>query len=76
MKRRVFTAAVALAFWGRVVRRAPSRCPRMQETPMFADQVKSGALPPVDKRIPEQPSIVTHFAGRTAPAARAARSTC
>ena len=30
---------------------------------MFAEQVKSGALPPVDKRIPELPSIVKHFAG-------------
>jgi hypothetical protein len=34
---------------------------------MFADQVKSGALPPVDKRIPEAPSIVKQFAGADGP---------
>ena len=34
---------------------------------MFADQVKSGALPPVDKRIPEAPSIVKQFAGGDGP---------
>ena len=34
---------------------------------MFADQVKSGALPPVDKRIPEVPSIVKQFAGSDGP---------
>ena len=72
MKRRVFTAAVALALWSP---RAPQAdpLPAMQETPMFADQVKSGALPPVDKRIPEQPSVVTQFSGvgRAGPIRRA-----
>jgi peptide/nickel transport system substrate-binding protein len=37
--------------------------PAMQETPGLADRVKSGALPPVDKRIPRQPRIIDHFAG-------------
>ena len=41
--------------------------PTLQETPMLADQVKSGALPPVDKRIPQQPLIVTRFAGGDGP---------
>ena len=34
---------------------------------MFADQVKSGALPPVEKRIPAAPSIVTRFATADGP---------
>ena len=34
---------------------------------MFADQVKSGALPPVDRRIPQAPSIVTRFNTPEAP---------
>ena len=29
------------------------------ETPMFADKVASGELPPVERRIPESPSVVT-----------------
>ncbi len=37
--------------------------PTMVETPMFAEQVKAGTLPAVDKRIPEAPSIVRRFAG-------------
>ena len=52
MIRRVFLKAAALgvlcspAF-------AADPLPKLQETPMFAEQVKSGALPPVDKRVPE-----------------------
>ena len=34
---------------------------------MFADQVKSGALPPVAKRIPKPPWIVRQFAGGDGP---------
>jgi peptide/nickel transport system substrate-binding protein len=41
--------------------------PAMQETPGLADRVKSGALPPVDKRIPGQPRIIDHFAGGDGP---------
>ena len=51
MKRRFFTAAVAFAFWRPSFAEAEP-LPKLQETPMFADQVKSGALPPVDQRIP------------------------
>jgi peptide/nickel transport system substrate-binding protein len=41
--------------------------PALQETPMFAEQVKSGALPPVAKRVPEQPLMVRQFAGGDGP---------
>jgi peptide/nickel transport system substrate-binding protein len=35
----------------------------MQETPSLLDKVKSGSLPPVDKRIPQQRRIIERFAG-------------
>ena len=41
--------------------------PALQETPIFAEQVKSGALPTVAKRIPEQPWVVKRFAGDDGP---------
>src|SRR6185436_18643233 len=66
MKRRVFTAAMGVALWYPLLA-AANPVPAMHETPQFADQVKSGALPPVDKRIPERPSVVTHFAGQDGP---------
>ena len=62
MKRRDFTAGVALTVLAPAFARAAPTA-KMQETPSLADQVKSGALPPVDKRIPDAPSIVKHFAG-------------
>jgi peptide/nickel transport system substrate-binding protein len=66
MKRRFLTQAMAVgAFWRPAFAGEP--LPAMQETPMFADQVKSGALPPVDKRIPQVPSIVTRFNTPEAP---------
>jgi peptide/nickel transport system substrate-binding protein len=36
---------------------------KLQETPAFAEQVRAGSLPPVDRRIPDVPSVVTHFSG-------------
>ena len=33
--------------------------PDLQETPMFAEQVKSAALPPVAKRVPQPPWVVS-----------------
>jgi peptide/nickel transport system substrate-binding protein len=63
MKRRLFTAAIAFALWGPSFAKAAEPLPKLTETPMFADQVKSGALPPVDKRIPAAPSVVKRFAG-------------
>jgi peptide/nickel transport system substrate-binding protein len=66
MMRRFFTAAAAVALCGpSFAQTAP--LPAMQETPIFAEPVKSGALPPVGKRIPEAPSIVKHFAGADGP---------
>src|SRR6478735_5995576 len=62
MRRREFTAGMALGLLApAIARAAPTE--KMQETPAFADQVKAGSLPPVDKRIPDAPSIVKHFAG-------------
>jgi peptide/nickel transport system substrate-binding protein len=66
MKRRFFTAASAAALLAPRLVRADA-LPKMQETPMFADKVKAGTLPPVDKRIPSRPSIVTRFAGSDGP---------
>ncbi|HYD04345.1 MAG TPA: ABC transporter substrate-binding protein, partial [Reyranella sp.] len=67
MKRRVFTAAAALVLLGPSFAEAADPLPALKETPILADQVKSGALPPVDKRIPEAPSIVKEFAGADGP---------
>jgi peptide/nickel transport system substrate-binding protein len=39
----------------------------MQETPGLVARVKSGALPPVDKRIPRQPRLIKRFAGGNGP---------
>jgi len=66
MKRRVLTTALVLGLFGGPAL-AADPLPTMQETPMFADQVKSGALPPVDKRIPQQPWVVKEFAGGDGP---------
>src|SRR5262249_21320621 len=61
MKRRTFTASLAMGAFLR-----PSFLladTAMKEVPSLAEQVKSGALPPVDKRIPSRPSVVKRFAG-------------
>jgi peptide/nickel transport system substrate-binding protein len=39
----------------------------LQETPMFADKVKAETLPPIVRRIPEQPFVVKTFAGDDGP---------
>jgi len=39
----------------------------MQETPLFADRVKSGTLPPAAQRIPSAPRVVRRFAGGDGP---------
>jgi peptide/nickel transport system substrate-binding protein len=39
----------------------------MQETLMLVDRVKSGALPPVARRIPERPRVLGRFAGGDGP---------
>src|SRR6185369_10045178 len=66
MKRRVFTQAGLLSLLGGTAF-AADPLPTLKETPMLADRVKSGALPPVDKRIPEQPRIIKRFAGGDGP---------
>ena len=38
---------------------APSQAQSFIEPPMFADQVKAGKLPPVEKRVPAEPAIAT-----------------
>ena len=50
--------------------------PTLQETPMFADQVKSGALPPIGERVPcVHPGWSRLSPVETVPAGRAASST-
>ncbi len=66
MKRRAVTTALLLGLLGGPAL-AADPLPAMKETPMFADQVKSGALPPVEKRIPQQPWVVKEFAGGDGP---------
>jgi peptide/nickel transport system substrate-binding protein len=41
--------------------------PPLQETPMLAEQVNSGAMPPITERIPRPPWIVREFAGGDGP---------
>ena len=66
MKRRVLTTALVFG-WMAAPAFAADPVPALKETPMFADQVKSGVLPPVDKRVPEQPWVVKYFAGGEGP---------
>jgi peptide/nickel transport system substrate-binding protein len=71
MKRRDLTLMLmtGLAAPRALVRSALAADPRptMQETPSLADRVKSGALPPVDKRVPQQPLVIERFAGGDGP---------
>ena len=64
MKRRVLTQALLM---GLVARGAPAFAanplPALQETRGLLDKVKSGALPPVDKRLPKQPRVIESFSG-------------
>ncbi len=66
MKRRLLTQVVLLGLVGAPAF-AADPLPAMQETPSLMEKVKSGALPPVDKRIPQQPQIVKRFAGGDGP---------
>ena len=60
MKRRLLTQVLLLGLGGAPAF-AADPLPAMQETPNLVERVKSGALPPVDKRLPQQPLIVTRF---------------
>src|SRR6478735_9396754 len=66
MKRRVLTQVLLMGLVGPPAF-AADPLPRMQETPSLVERVKSGALPPVDKRIPRQPLVVERFAGGDGP---------
>jgi peptide/nickel transport system substrate-binding protein len=66
MERRVFTKGFLLGLFFNPAF-AADPLPALQETPMFAEQVKSGALPPVAERIPRPPWIVREFAGGEGP---------
>ena len=66
MKRRALTQMLLMGFVGAPAL-AADPLPAMQETPNLVDRVKSGALPPVDKRIPRQPRIIERFAGGDGP---------
>src|SRR5262247_2068095 len=66
MQRRVFTKALLFSLVsGRAIADGP--LPLLPETPMFAERVKSGALPPVAERVPRPPRIVREFAGDEGP---------
>lgn len=66
MKRRALTMALLLGLVAGPAL-AADPLPAMKETPSLAEQVKSGALPAVDKRIPQQPQVVKKFYGGEGP---------
>jgi peptide/nickel transport system substrate-binding protein len=66
MKRRALTQVMLMGLVGAPAL-AADPLPAMRETPSLMDRVKSGALPPVDKRIPRQPRIIEWFAGGDGP---------
>ncbi len=66
MKRRTFVGGLLLAPLCDATQ-AANPLPALQETPMFADRVKAGTLPPVARRIPEQPWVIRTFAGGDGP---------
>ena len=62
MKRRILTQALMVGLlWTPAFAADP--LPKLQETPALAEQVKAGKLPPIEKRLPEQPWVVKKFAG-------------
>jgi len=66
MKRRLFIKGLFFIPWcGAALPADPLAA--MQETPMFVDEVKAGRLPPVARRVPQQPLVVRTFAGNDGP---------
>jgi hypothetical protein len=64
MKRRVLTQALLMGLVARGVPAfAANPLPALQETSGLLDKVKSGALPPIDKRLPKQPRVIESFSG-------------
>ncbi len=78
MKRRVLTQALLMGLVARGVPAfAANPLPALQETPGLAEKVKSGALPPVDKRLPEASPRHRELLGQPMDrASTAASSTC
>ena len=66
MKRRVLTQILLMGLAAPQAM-AADPLPTMKETPSLLERVKSGALPPVEKRIPQQPLVVERFAGGDGP---------
>jgi peptide/nickel transport system substrate-binding protein len=66
MRRRAFINGVLLSPFCDAVLAADPRA-AMQETPLFVDEVKREVLPPVARRIPQQPLVVKSFAGGDGP---------
>jgi peptide/nickel transport system substrate-binding protein len=46
---------------------AHAAAPEYKETPSLAEQVKAGKLPPIAKRLPNEPLVVDRFAGPDGP---------
>ena len=67
MRRRVFSAAIGPFVLWTGLAHAANPPPALRESPSLVEQVKSGALPPVDERVPKQPSLVSYFAGGDGP---------
>jgi peptide/nickel transport system substrate-binding protein len=51
-------AALALAAWASAVVPATAQSTKYKESPLLAEQVKAGKLPPVEKRLPADPLVV------------------
>ena len=66
MKRRVLTQILLMGLAAPQAM-AADPLPTMKETPSLLERVKSGALPPVEKRIPQPPLVVERFAGGEGP---------
>src|SRR5262245_36985471 len=66
MRRRIFLNGILFGLFSKPAF-AAGPLPALQETAMFADRVKSGALGPVAQRIPEEPWVVKTFAGGDGP---------
>src|SRR5215813_15260009 len=66
LRRRIFIQGALVTLAGGPAL-AADLVPPLQETPMFAEQVRSGALPPVGKRLPTPPAVVKEFAGEEGP---------
>lgn len=66
MKRRVLAQVLLIGLVGAPAF-AADPLPTLKETPSLVERVKEGKLPPVGKRIPEQPFVVKQFAGGDGP---------